>query len=153
MTKINIKKIVENLIDTFLNAGKVSLLLRQKVLNKKMKSDNTPVSNGDLEVNKILIWIAICNPATISLVCVCSLSHGRLPARPPRVSPTVRVHRHGSKWLGMQQREKAATTANSEEAPNARSFSPLLHASPHPPALARSRPLVLSNQDRDPGAP
>ena len=46
------------------------------------------------------LWIAICNPATISLVCVCSLSHGRLPARPPRVSPTVRVHRHGSKWLG-----------------------------------------------------
>ena len=41
------------------------------------------------------LWIAICNPATISLVCVCSLSHGRLPARPPRVSPTVRVHRHG----------------------------------------------------------
>ena len=39
------------------------------------------------------LWIAICNPATISLVCVCSLSHGRLPARPPRVSPTVRVHR------------------------------------------------------------
>jgi len=54
MTKINIKKIVENLIDTFLNAGKVSLLLRQKGLNKKMKSDNTPVSNGDLEVNKII---------------------------------------------------------------------------------------------------
>ena len=54
MNEINIKKIVENLIDTFLNAGKISLDLRKKGLIKKMKSDNTPVSNGDLEVNKII---------------------------------------------------------------------------------------------------
>ena len=54
MNNINIKKIVENLIDTFLNAGEVSLNLRQKGLTKKIKSDNTPVSNGDLEVNKII---------------------------------------------------------------------------------------------------
>ena len=54
MSQINIKEIVENLIDTFLNAGKVSLELRDKGLTKKIKSDNTPVSNGDLEVNKII---------------------------------------------------------------------------------------------------
>ena len=54
MNEINIKKIVENLIDTFLYAGKISLDLRKKGLIKKMKSDNTPVSNGDLEVNKII---------------------------------------------------------------------------------------------------
>jgi 3'(2'), 5'-bisphosphate nucleotidase len=54
MTKINIKKIVEDLIDTFLDAGKTSLELREKGLTKKIKSDNTPVSNGDLEVNKII---------------------------------------------------------------------------------------------------
>ncbi len=54
MIKINIKEIVENLIDTFLNAGEVSLILRNKGLSKKIKSDNTPVSNGDLEVNKII---------------------------------------------------------------------------------------------------
>ena len=54
MTNIEIKKIVENLIDTFLEAGKVSLELRVKGLKKKIKSDNTPVSNGDLEVNKII---------------------------------------------------------------------------------------------------
>ena len=54
MSKIHIKEIVESLIDTFLNAGEVSLNLRQKGLIKKMKSDNTPVSNGDLEVNKII---------------------------------------------------------------------------------------------------
>ena len=54
MNEINIQKIVENLIDTFLHAGKVSLDLRNKGLTKKIKSDNTPVSNGDIEVNKII---------------------------------------------------------------------------------------------------
>ena len=54
MTEINIKEIVENLIDTFLKAGKISLELRKKGLIKKMKADNTPVSNGDLEVNEII---------------------------------------------------------------------------------------------------
>ena len=58
MTKINLKKIVENLIDTFLNAGELSITLRKNGLIKEIKSDNTPVSNGDLEVNKILIkWL------------------------------------------------------------------------------------------------
>ena len=55
MTKINLKEIVEDLIDTFLNAGKISLELREKGLTKKIKSDNTPVSNGDIEVNKLII--------------------------------------------------------------------------------------------------
>ena len=54
MTKINIKDVVENLVDTFLSAGKISLDLRDKGLTKETKSDNTPVSNGDLEVNKIV---------------------------------------------------------------------------------------------------
>ena len=55
MSKINIKETIENLISTFLDAGKVSLELREKGLIKKIKSDNTPVSNGDLEVNEIII--------------------------------------------------------------------------------------------------
>ena len=54
MTRLDIKVLVENLIDTFLKAGKVSLDLRKKGLTKEIKSDNTPVSNGDLEVNKII---------------------------------------------------------------------------------------------------
>ena len=54
MSKIDIKKIVENLLTAFLNAGEVSLKLRKEGLIKKIKSDNTPVSNGDLEVNKII---------------------------------------------------------------------------------------------------
>ncbi|MAJ23280.1 MAG: 3'(2'),5'-bisphosphate nucleotidase CysQ [Candidatus Pelagibacter sp.] len=54
MNKINIKEIVEELINTFLKAGQISLELRNKGLKKEIKSDNTPVSNGDLEVNRII---------------------------------------------------------------------------------------------------
>ena len=54
MSKLNIKEVVENLIDTFFHAGKISLDLRNNGLTKKIKSDNTPVSNGDIEVNKII---------------------------------------------------------------------------------------------------
>ena len=54
MNDINIKDVIVNLVDTFLYAGKVSLELREKGLTKEIKSDNTPVSNGDLEVNKII---------------------------------------------------------------------------------------------------
>ena len=54
MTKLNIKEIVENLIDVFIGAGKISVNLREDGLTKEIKSDNTPVSNGDLEVNEII---------------------------------------------------------------------------------------------------
>ena len=54
MNKFDTKKIVEDLIDTFLYAGQISLNLRKKGLIKKIKSDETPVTNGDIEVNKIL---------------------------------------------------------------------------------------------------
>ena len=54
MKQIEIKGTIEKLIDTFLYAGKVSIELREKGLIKEIKEDNTPVSNGDLEVNRIL---------------------------------------------------------------------------------------------------
>lgn len=54
MIKINIKQIIEDLVDTFLDAGRISLELRAKGLEKKIKKDNTPVTNGDIEVNKIV---------------------------------------------------------------------------------------------------
>ena len=54
MDENEIKNIIESLIDTFLIAGDVSIQLRNEGLQKEIKSDNTPVSNGDLEVNKIL---------------------------------------------------------------------------------------------------
>ena len=55
MNNINIKNVVENLIDTFISAGEICINLRKSGLTKEIKTDNTPVSNGDLEVNKILI--------------------------------------------------------------------------------------------------
>ena len=51
---MNLKIIIEKLIDPFLKAGDLSIYLRKKGLKKEIKSDNTPVSNGDLEVNKII---------------------------------------------------------------------------------------------------
>ena len=54
MTELNIKKTVEELINTFMHAGDLSIELRKKGLIKKIKSDDTPVSNGDIEVNKII---------------------------------------------------------------------------------------------------
>ena len=55
MHENQIREIIEELIDTFLYAGKLSLKLREQGLIKQIKDDNTPVSNGDLEVNRILI--------------------------------------------------------------------------------------------------
>ena len=48
------KKITLSLIETFNEAGRVALNLRKAGLKKQIKDDNTPVSNGDIEVNKIL---------------------------------------------------------------------------------------------------
>ncbi|MDC0142676.1 3'(2'),5'-bisphosphate nucleotidase CysQ [Candidatus Pelagibacter sp.] len=48
------KKIVNELNLTFLKAGELSLLLRKQGLIKEIKLDNTPVTNGDIEVNKLI---------------------------------------------------------------------------------------------------
>ena len=52
---MNLKNIIESLIDSFLAAGDMAVQLREKGLIKKVKSDNTPVSNGDIEVNKLIL--------------------------------------------------------------------------------------------------
>ena len=51
---LNSIKIVDELLETFFAAGKLSLEIRSKNLVKKTKTDNTPVTNGDIEVNNIL---------------------------------------------------------------------------------------------------
>ena len=51
---MDLQKIIEDLVDTFLSAGDLSLQLREKGLSKEIKSDNTPVSNGDIEVNNFI---------------------------------------------------------------------------------------------------
>ena len=50
----DLKNICNQLLDTFIDAGEISIKLRKKGLIKETKSDNTPVTNGDIEVNKIL---------------------------------------------------------------------------------------------------
>tara|TARA_Y100001970_G_scaffold292824_1_gene436005 strand:- start:2101 stop:2880 length:780 start_codon:yes stop_codon:yes gene_type:complete len=54
MNSSELKNIAENLISTTELAGKKSIELYSKGLKKIIKPDNSPVTNGDLEVNKIL---------------------------------------------------------------------------------------------------
>ena len=48
------KQIVFDLIDTFKFAGNIAIDLRKKGLKETIKKDNTPVTNGDIEVNNII---------------------------------------------------------------------------------------------------
>ena len=48
------KKIAENLIDTFLEAGSITKKIRKQGVKITIKADKTPVTDGDLVVDKIL---------------------------------------------------------------------------------------------------
>ena len=53
--KINeLKSISESLIDTFNEAGKISIDLYKKGLKIEIKEDKSPVRNGDLHVNELI---------------------------------------------------------------------------------------------------
>ena len=54
LSKKNYKIITEKLLPAFIAAGKKSIKLSGKKLKVFTKSDGTPVSNGDLAVDKIL---------------------------------------------------------------------------------------------------
>ena len=54
MKTSELKTICDNLIDTFNDAGKISIELFKKGLKIKIKKDKSPVSNGDLEVNELI---------------------------------------------------------------------------------------------------
>lgn len=54
MNSIELKNIVENLIYTFLEAGKIAKKISQRGVKVTIKSDKTPVTDGDLEVDRIL---------------------------------------------------------------------------------------------------
>ena len=54
MNKKEKKNIIQKLLPVFIDGGNVSLNLREKGLIKETKSDNTPVTNGDIKVNEIL---------------------------------------------------------------------------------------------------
>ena len=54
MKPSELKIISESLIDTFNEAGKVSIDLYKKGLKIEIKDDKSPVSNGDLKVNELI---------------------------------------------------------------------------------------------------
>ena len=49
-----LKNLTEGLLETFFDAGQKALELRNKGLKTTFKFDNSPVTNGDLEVDKLL---------------------------------------------------------------------------------------------------
>ena len=54
MKTSELKTISESLIETFEEAGKISIDLYKKGLKIEIKEDNSPVSNGDLKVNELI---------------------------------------------------------------------------------------------------
>ena len=54
MNKLNFKNIAEELVHTFLEAGKIAKEISAKGIKITIKPDNSPVTNGDLAVDEIL---------------------------------------------------------------------------------------------------
>ena len=54
MNNIELKNTIENLIDTFLEAGKIAKKISEDGVKITIKSDKSPVTNGDVEVDNIL---------------------------------------------------------------------------------------------------
>ena len=54
MNNLNLKNITEQLLDTFLEAGKIAREINRRGVKVTIKSDNSPVTDGDLAVDKIL---------------------------------------------------------------------------------------------------
>ena len=54
MNRSELKNITEGLVETFNLAGKESIDLYSKGLKIEIKSDNSPVSNGDLKCNELI---------------------------------------------------------------------------------------------------
>ena len=51
---MNLKNITEDLIDTFLQAGKTAKEISHRGVKVTIKADKSPVTNGDLAVNELL---------------------------------------------------------------------------------------------------
>ena len=54
MNNLDLKSTAEDLIDTFLKAGKIAKEISQKGVKIVIKADKSPVTNGDLAVDKLL---------------------------------------------------------------------------------------------------
>tara|TARA_Y100000590_G_scaffold460138_1_gene618784 strand:- start:6727 stop:7503 length:777 start_codon:yes stop_codon:yes gene_type:complete len=54
LTNLDLKNIAEKLVDTFLHAGKIAKEISQEGVKISIKADKTPVTNGDIAVDKII---------------------------------------------------------------------------------------------------
>jgi 3'(2'), 5'-bisphosphate nucleotidase len=54
LNNLDLKSLVEKLLDTFLEAGKIAIEMNRKGLKITNKIDNTPVTNADLAVDQLL---------------------------------------------------------------------------------------------------
>ena len=54
MNNLNLKNITEDLIDTFLKAGKIAKEISQRGVKITIKPDKSPVTDGDLTVDELL---------------------------------------------------------------------------------------------------
>jgi len=54
LNNLNLKNITENLIDTFLKAGKLAKEISQRGVKITIKADKSPVTDGDLAVDELL---------------------------------------------------------------------------------------------------
>ena len=54
MNNLNLKNITEELLDTFLKSGRIAKEISSKGVKITIKSDKTPVTDGDLAVDKLL---------------------------------------------------------------------------------------------------
>ena len=54
MNNLDLKSTAEDLIDTFLKAGEIAKEISQKGVSIVIKADKSPVTNGDLAVDKLL---------------------------------------------------------------------------------------------------
>ena len=54
LNNLNLKNITEQLIDTFLKAGNIAKEINQRGVKITIKSDKSPVTDGDIAVNNIL---------------------------------------------------------------------------------------------------
>ena len=54
MNNLNLKNIVEELLDTFLEAGKIAKEISRRGVKITIKTDNSPVTDGDLAVDQLL---------------------------------------------------------------------------------------------------
>ena len=54
MNNLDLKSIAEGLIDTFLKAGKIAQEISQRGVKIEIKADKSPVTDGDLAVDKLL---------------------------------------------------------------------------------------------------